>query len=115
MATIQSEVTTQRSEVTEEAFVRHIAGAFIDLRGHGFDLSALDVEMITRWFDRGMPLYIPMNVMAEMEERLSKSRAQVRIRGLSYISEEVEARFSELIAGHVGCGGCDRAYCAARS
>lgn len=102
--------------MSESAYAQSIGDKFIEVRGYGFALSPFDLQLIDKWESRGVPLFIPMNVIADIEERfqVSGSRSQVRIRGLSYIEEEVEARFSELVAGHVGCGGCEKSYCAAR-
>jgi len=87
--------------MNEERYAREIGDKFIQLRGRGFDLSPLDYQLIDDWFKRGVPVFIPLNALAGAEEyRLRKP--ELRVRGLSYISEEVDASFAEWLEGRVG-------------
>jgi hypothetical protein len=90
-----------------------IAEEFIALRGFGFALSPAELELIVDWEKCGVPLHVPLAVIAEISERVNLSGAR-RPHKLAYIQEEVEARFAELRESHVGCGGCDRPYCSRR-
>ncbi len=90
-----------------------IGEQFISVRGAGFALSPHDLVLIDKWFFDGVPLHIPMNVLSDVAERISRNGGEGRIRSLSYVQEEVEARFAELVERHVGCGGCEKPYCGA--
>jgi len=109
-----SEIRSQRSDISETVFAQEIGDAFIQLRGSGFDLSALDVDLISKWYEWGVPLAIPLRVMADVKEYRELKRPTLRVRTLSYVQEEVEAQFAEMVEGHLGCGGCERSYCANR-
>jgi hypothetical protein len=98
---------------SEQVYAETIGEEFIEVRGAGFDLSALDRELIAKWFGEGVPLHLPVNALAVVAERFRQA-GRARVRSLAYIQEEVEAGFAELLEGHVGCGGCDRPYCAGR-
>ncbi len=103
----------------EAEYAQLIGDRFLEIRGRGFSLSPFDMRLIVEWFEQGVPAFIPMNVMADIEDYMQRSGLKAgtsrgtsrRIRGMAYIQEEVEARFSELLQGHVGCGGCEKAYC----
>jgi hypothetical protein len=88
-----------------------IGEEFVALRGFGFALSPADLKLIDDWEQRGVPVFIPLNVIGEIADRVNVNGAR-RPRSLAYIEEEVEARFAEILEGHVGCGGCNRPYCA---
>lgn len=107
-----SEIRSQRSDISETVFAQEIGDEFIQLRGSGFGLSGLDMELISQWYEMGVPLAIPLLVIANVKEYRELKRPTLRVRKLSYVQEEVEARFAELVEGHVGCGGCQRSYCA---
>jgi hypothetical protein len=109
-----SEIRNQRSETTEPVFAQQIGDEFIQLRASGFDLSALDLALISKWYEWGVPLAIPLRVIADVKEYRELKRPTLRVRTLSYVQEEVEAQFAELVEGHVGCGGCQQSYCANR-
>jgi hypothetical protein len=97
-------------DIYEQNYHTLIGEEFIKLRGFGFALSPHDMRLIDAWEAMGVPVFIPLTVMEEIGER--RSANQQRPRKLAYIQEEVEARFAELIEGHVGCGGCGKPYCA---
>lgn len=107
-----SDVLNQESDQTATNYHALIGEEFVELRGFGFALSPADLRLIDDWEKRGVPLFIPLAVIDEISERVNVSGAR-RPHSLAYIQEEVEARFAELLEGHVGCGGCKRAYCAA--
>lgn len=87
-----------------------IGERFVELRGSGFALSPADLRLVDDWESRGVPLSIVVAVLDDISERVKRNTCQ-RPRSLAYIEEEVEARFAELLAGHVGCGGCERSFC----
>lgn len=98
-------------DIYEQNYHDLIGEEFIRLRGAGFDLSSFDRELLRDWHERGVPLHVPMNVLADAADRIRRMGGP-RVRSLSYVKEEVEARFAELVEGHVGCGGCEKSYCA---
>lgn len=108
------EIGNQRSDISETIFAQQIGEEFIQLRGSGFALSAIDLELISKWYEAGVPLFIPLRVIADVKEYRELKRPTLRVRTLGYIQEEVEAQFAELVNSHVGCGGCERPYCARR-
>ncbi len=87
-----------------------IADLFIRLRGRSLSLAPLDVQMIDDWHKRGIPLHLVVNTI---EDVVGNHRGK-RIRSITYCADEVEARFAELLEGHVGCGGCEKSYCSGR-
>lgn len=86
--------------ISEADYAYEVGESFIGVRGAGFNLSAHDVALITEWYEAGVPLHIPVGVLGEIAER-RRGRGE-RVRALSYISEEVEARFAEWLEMRVG-------------
>jgi hypothetical protein len=91
-------VSTQ--SISEEAYAQTVGDEFIRMRGRGFALSPFDLELITKWYEDGVPLHVPIATMADLVHWLELRK--LRIRGLAFIREEVEARFSEWREGRVG-------------
>lgn len=100
--------------ISDELYAQTVGDEFIRIRGAGLVLSPLDLDLITKWHELGVPLHIPLTAMAEVEG-YRRQKPELRVRGLSYIREEVESSFAELLEGHVGCGGCEKPYCGARA
>ena len=69
-----------------------IADRFCILRGRGIALSSTDAALVEQWFSRGVPLWMVCAVLDELENR---PRRLARIRHLSYLEDEIEARFAE--------------------
>lgn len=101
--------------ISGESYAQLIADEFIRIRGGGgLCLSSTDTQLIDDWYRAGIPVHLPLRALAQVEEWRAKKPA-VKIRGLSYIREEVDASFAELLEGHVGCGGCEKSYCSKRA
>lgn len=110
----ETEVGGRKSEVRgdePDAYSQTVADLFIRLRGRSLCLSPMDIDLIQRWKGDGVPLHVAVNAI---EEVMGNHRGR-RVRSLSYCSEEVAARFAELLERHAGCGGCDKPYCARRA
>jgi hypothetical protein len=83
--------------MTSEDYAQAVGEMFIILRRRGFDLSPCDLVLISEWHAQGIPLHIPLGALADI-----KARADIRIRGLMYVKDEVEARYAEWLEGRVG-------------
>jgi hypothetical protein len=83
-------------------YAEMIGEEFVRVRGAGFDLSALDTALIAKWFEDGIPLHIPINVIKEAADYRRQKCPARRIRSLCYFQEEVEARFAEWREMRVG-------------
>lgn len=102
------------TDLIEVNYHNLIGEEFIALRGFGFALSPVDLKLIDDWESRGVPSFIPLAVIGDVSDRVNLKGAR-RPRSLAYIKEEAEARFTELLEGHVGCGGCEKPYCSRRA
>jgi hypothetical protein len=87
--------------ISEADYAQTVGETFIQVRGAGFNLSPLDLQQIGEWFEEGVPLHIPVAVLTEVSERRRQSGGE-RVRALTYVSEEVEARYAEWLEGRVG-------------
>jgi hypothetical protein len=88
--------------ISEGVYAGEVGDKFIELRGAGFDLSPLDLELISEWQERGIPLHIPIGTMNDAASWRASKCPEMRIRSLSYFTEEVEARYAEWLEGRVG-------------
>lgn len=88
--------------MTSEDYAQTVGEMFIILRRRGFDLSPLDLQLISEWHGQGIPLHIPLGAMSDAAAWQERKRPDIRVRGLAYVKDEVEARYAEWLEGRVG-------------
>lgn len=80
-------------------YFAEIAGTYLEQTGK-LHIAPNEYVLMTRWKDAGIPLFIVIRVIEDIGKRAA--RKGVKIRGLNYFAEEIEAQHEEYLEGRVG-------------